>query len=305
MRDVSLDLRWRHQGLLDLTGRSVLLLYGYTPNTPGRYLEDALRRAGVDVFRSDGDLTGLPIESINATIWVESPSKPYPVSSDNLPRPRVAWVHHGESRLAANAAYVTTLDPDLVLLAHSLHIGPAFGRRLGFFPFAWEPEVFRGTLPHSRRDFDVAFVGSGTSSAASYSNRRQSLRIAQRLTKPNRRSIRSGLYREDLAAVYGNARTVLNPVADRDKTINMRIWESIGCGALAITERVPWQDLLFEDGVHLREFTNHDELRDILRWSLASPAEVAQIADAATEVLNTWHRYEHRAMRLFEWIDDL
>src|SRR5690606_9180865 len=109
----------------------ILMCYNKTSFTPGRYLEDGLRRTGVDVDVSGPDVEFVDSAASNhydAVLFVESPSRP-PVRVLGIERvksPKLLWVHHGANRLVQNLALCREYRPDLVLMAHSLELAPHF-----------------------------------------------------------------------------------------------------------------------------------------------------------------------------------
>lgn len=306
---VDVDLRWKADRPVSGKGRRLLLIYGRTPYTPGRYLEDAMRRSGIDVTRfSDAPEEATPGD-FDACMWIESPSRPTPrfETAAELPRPRIAWVYHGEHRLAKNLDTVRAFDPDVVLLAHSLHLASEFGRSVGFFPFAWDPTVFPDGQAWQDRQLDVAFVGSGLGriSKGQYRRRSEHLRVVRRTVGKRRRKITSDVYLDDLSAIYRDAKIVLDDSADPHRSINMRVWEAMGSGALLVAERIAGQELLFDEGADHLGFDDNQELAVALRWALANPVEAASIARAGQDRVSRSHRYSHRVERLLEWVDDL
>ena len=144
---------WRASNVGSVEGRRLMLCYGYTPFTPGRYLEDALRARGAEVVRH-GDVVpaGAADEgAFDACIWVESPSQPTMqfAQPERLPRPLLAWVHarlvwnpRDRHHVGESLAVMELLKPDLVLMAHSLHLWKRMPAPVASFPFGWDPEVF-------------------------------------------------------------------------------------------------------------------------------------------------------------------
>src|SRR5690606_17178316 len=213
------------------------MCYNKTPFTPGRFLEEGLAQAGAAVDRLSGvvDFARLERGRYQAVIFVESPSRP-PVRVRNIdlaPRPVFFWVHHGANRFTENLELCRQYQPDRVLLAHSLHLASRFPAPVSFFPFGAASHIFRCSRPLRARPIDIAFAGS--LSEGVYSRRRALLEAIRKAFRGRfRLALNGNLYLNDLAALYGRSKIVVNCTADRLRTINMRLFEGIGCGALVV-----------------------------------------------------------------------
>src|SRR5690606_25211691 len=102
-------------------GRRLGLVRRATAVTPGRYLEAALRRAGVDVVVADRIDWAL-LAGVEAVVVVESLLPPFPIVGDNPGTPVLFWAHHGEHHTAMHRRLVRRYRADAVLLAHSWHL---------------------------------------------------------------------------------------------------------------------------------------------------------------------------------------
>ena len=291
------------------------MCYGKTAFTPGRFLEDGLRKVGVAVDVWGGSDTTPPpdLGGYDAVLYVESPSRP-PATIPGFPDPghghrpvkipRLFWVHHGANRLQANLALCGEFRPDLVLMAHSLELAPHFPAPVRFFPFAVATDFFNCTRPLAERKLDIAFVGS--TSEGVYNRRRAVLRAIQSHFKGRANiSLYAKVYLHKLAALYGNAKIVVNCAADKLRTINMRLFEGIGCGALVLTDLVPHQDRLFEDGKHYVVYDDIDDLIQKLDYYLTHLDEAQAIASDGHRHLLAHHTYEIRARELCAIVEEL
>lgn len=286
----------------------LLMCYNKTSFTPGRYLEDGLRNVGVEV-----DVRGTQIDfdtiepfDYSAVLFVESPARaPVHVrGAARVPVPKIFWVHHGENRLVENVRLCEEYRPDLVLLAHSLHLAPHFPVEARFFPFAMAADIFNRARPLAERKWDIAFVGN--TSEGVY-NRRRAILKAVRKAFDGRADITlyAKVYVEKLAALYGNAKIVLNCAADHLRTLNMRLFEGMGCGALVLTDVVDGQEQLFEDGKHYVVYRDTEDLIAKLDYYLDHPQDAQRIAAEGRRHLLSRHTYEHRARELCAIIQNL
>jgi hypothetical protein len=286
---------------------SILMCFGKTPYTPGRYLEDAFRRMGVRIVRMDGiiDFATIDMSSFLGVLFVESPAGPKVlVKNINLVTiPKLFWIHHGENRLKANIEMCGWFKPDLLLMAHSLHLAHQFPAPVRFFPFGVDPHIFRSAIPWMNRSIDVAFVGGRT---AIYSIREERMNDIETEMKGKRNlSFNKKVYLDELSSLYGNSKIVFNHTANKIKALNMRIFEGMGCGALVLTDYAPEQEMLFQDGIHLVLYHSREELLDKVEYYLNNTEEAQNIAQAGQEYVQRFHTYEHRAEQIMNWMKKL
>lgn len=277
--------------------RVVVLAFRSTPSGPGHYLARALKRAGVEVRMTDRiDLS--QHSDADAVLIVESPTPPIEITGHS-DVPIVFWVHHGEHHLDGNLRLAARYGADLVLMAHSWHLALRFTARVERFPFGVAPELMPPDPPaHAERPYDLAFVGSVAGSAY---ERRRSL-IAQARESLDRVEVAEGISPLDMAVLYGRSRSVLNEGGTRHRPITMRVFETIGAGALLVTEPAPGLDLLF--GGLYATVADTGLAGEELRTLLSSP-EAASMAAAAHAHALTAHTYDHRVDLLFRLVDEV
>ena len=286
----------------------LLMCYNKTAFTPGRYLEDGLRNVGVEVEvrGSEVDFGALKPFQYDAVLFVESPAKePVRVrDAGSVPVPKLFWIHHGRNRLAENVRLCEEYRPDLVLLAHSLELAPHFGVKARFFPFAMAADIFNCERPLRERKWDIAFAGN--TSEGVYNRRRAILRaVREAFSGRASMSLYARVYLHKLAALYGNAKIVLNCAADGLSALNMRLFEGMGCGALVLTDLVEHQDEIFEDGKHYAVYRDVDDLIAKLEYYLSHLDEAQRIAAEGRRHLLSRHTYEHRARELCAIVERL
>lgn len=286
--------------------RKLLMCYGKTSFTPGRYLEDAFRNIGlkVDVYTSLIDFSKIALEEYMAVLFVESPSVPsVRVKQINLVNiPRVFWIHHGENRLTTNKTLAQRYQPDLILMAHSLHLADHFAAPVKFFPFAMAKDFFNDVTPLQNRLVDITSVG--TLDPVLYQKRIRAVKkIKETFHEAYRLSFHKRVFLHDLAKTYGQSKLVINHAADTIKSLNMRIFEGIGCGSLMLTDKVPKLDTLLEDGKHFVLFDSHQDLLEKIEYYLTHVDEAQIIASSGYQHLLKYHTYEHRAKMLLNWIE--
>ncbi|MFD1065862.1 glycosyltransferase family protein [Oceanobacillus locisalsi] len=287
--------------------KKLLMCYGKTSFTPGRYLEDAFRNIGVkvDVYTSFIDFSNIALDEYVAVLFVESPSVPA-VSVKQIDRvniPKFFWIHHGENRLNTNKSLVRRYQPDLILMAHSLHLANHFSVPVKFFPFAMATDIFNDVTPLQDRPMDITSVG--TLDPVLYQKRIRAIKkIKERFHKTYRLSFHKRVFLHDLAKTYGQSKLVINHAADTIKSLNMRIFEGIGCGSLLLTDTVPKLDILLEDGKHLVLFDSHSDLLEKVDYYLTHVHEAQKIASSGYQHLLAYHTYEQRAQALLNWAEE-
>ena len=100
-------------------------------------------------------------------------------------------------------------------------------------------------------------------------------------------------YFEDLAVANSISKIVFNRSVEDD--VNMRVFETMGCGSLLVTNRIgPGQDLLFKTGEHLVEYKTKKELIDTVRYYLHHDEERERIAEKGRDLALKKHTYAHR-----------
>lgn len=288
--------------------KGILLCYGKTPYTPGRYLEDALRSNGlrVDVYKQGIDFKNIDQRKYLAVLFVESPSEPpVKVRNINLVKiPKIFWIHHGRNRLKTNLKLEKIYKPDLILMAHSLHLAKYFNAPVKFFPFGVATNFYNSLKPLSDRKYDIAFVG-GTNKRL-YKNRIRSLEtIKRKFNKKYKLSLDESLYLDEMANLYKNSKIVFNQSADTLKTINMRLFEGMGSGALILTDLVPDQSRLFIDGKHYVIYRNKRDMINKINYYLAHLKKAQSIATNGRKYAIKRYSYQQRAKDLINIIKQM
>lgn len=288
--------------------KGILMCYGKTPYTPGRYLEDGFRQWSLPVQTFDRviDFSKVDLSQYSAVVFVESPSRK-PVQVKNIKAvniPIFFWIHHGAHRWRVNMELVKQYQPDILLMAHSLYLGQKAPVPTRFFPFAMDPRIFNCTKPILNRSIDIGFVGAMDQNI--HIHRNQSLEwIKEYFGQDYQLNFAAKVYLEDLAELYGNSKIVFNQSADVHQAINMRLFEAIGCGALVISEMVPDQERILIDGNHYVVYQDRNDLRDKLNYYLKNPEKTQEIATAGRRHLLSKHTYKQRAREVLLMINEL
>ena len=166
-----------------------------------------------------------------------------------------------------------------------------------FFPFAMASNVFNCSNGFDSRNIDISFVGSNNSKY--YLKRTSAInRIKKTFQYNYSLSLEKKLYLNDLANEYCNSKIIINYSADKIKSLNMRIFEGMGCGSLVLTDYVPGLEKLFKDKVHYVIFNGEQDLIRKIHFYLRHKKLAETIAKAGHRHLLSHHTYEHRAKEI-------
>jgi hypothetical protein len=280
---------------------TVIIAYRNTGRNPGRYLESALRRAGLDVIQTETIDWQTIDRSALAVVVVESPLPGLRVIGSNPGIPVVFWAHHGEHHIDQNARLQRRYGAHAVLLAHSWHLAHRFWGHVDRLPFAVAPELFTHEFrSHASRRWDVGFVGAPAGSGDRYAFRDQVLTAFTERLGEDRVMRRSNVTPEEMAAIYRDSRIVVDDGAGRHLPITMRTFEATGAGALLVTNPGPGTSLLFTPG---RDYlTLGEDAADSIDGLGGDTEPVARSGYRAA-----WdrHTYDHRVAELLSTVDRL
>jgi len=277
-------------------GKQSVIVYRITPTSPGRYLEAALRRSGMDVIVMDGELDWDQVSpETDLVVFVESAYPAMTVTGSKPALPTFFWAHHGEHHLAANLRLTRRYRADGVLMAHSWHLAHRFPVPTFRFPFGVATELDPSPRLWPDRRIDVAMVGSGIGGSGSRYDRRRE--IAESLTSDETitAEVAYGLAPEEMIALYGDTRIVVNDGGPRHFPITMRVFETLAAGALLLTEDIPGTDTILNRGEHYVPI--EADVTSQVQALLADDTS-STIADAGHDWAIARHTYDHRVDQL-------
>lgn len=281
---------------------NILIGYGYSSTTTGRYLEECLSQDNEITFVGTGgdarpgfppnvDLGKLVKDSgfePDLFLYVDSGERSYlPYGIETLSCPTAAFlidVHLGgklRRPLSALFDYVFVAQRDFVPLYQS---GPR--QHVEWLPLACDPVVHKPQdMP---RTYDVGFVGNIGSKS---DKRRRLLKALESRFTLN--DYRRHYPREALTSIYSQSKIVFNCAISND--VNMRVFEAMACGALLVTDRIGNGLLdLFEEGRQIVTYQTEDELLDRVSYYLDHAEEREKIARAGQALVLANHTYRQR-----------
>ena len=281
----------RHSGL------RIALCYRKTDTNPGKYLEAGMVRAGitVDLHTDEIDWRTIPADT-NAVVFVEGPYPALTVKGRNPGIPVLFWAHHGEHHIPTNLRLVERYGAHAVLLAHSWHLAHRFPVPVHRFTFGVAPELVDASVPWAERKYAVSMVGGQLRRQGGAYERRQRLveELEQAFGEDNTAFV-SDVSAQEMAGLYAQAKTIINEGGTRHYPITMRVLESIGSGAILVTDDLPGTDLIV-DRKHY--FVLEDDVVSQIRSILDRPGEMQALADEALQQALGLHTYDHN-------VDDL
>ena len=280
----------------------LLIVYRKTVRSPGRYLENALRRLGLEVSQRE-ELDWSQVDpTTRAVVIVESPLPAFAIRGTNPGVPVVYWVHHGEHHVDMNARLQRKYGVHLVLLAHSWHLAHRFTRMVDRLPFGVAAELFDPEFrPFSDRTNDVAFVGARSNGDHRHEMREDLLSSLERELGTSRVKVESQISPEEMAHLYRDSRIVIDDGTGKHFPITMRVFEATGGGALLATTAAPGMDLMFEEGSEFR-LLGANPVNEIVEQLAESPET---LAIRGHERAWNHHTYDVRAIELIATLDRL
>jgi len=111
---------------------------------------------------------------------------------------------------------------------------------------------------------------------------------------------KEGIFFEQMAEFYNKCKIVVNQSGGND--INMRMFEATACGALLITQKVPYLDELFEDGKEIVVYSTMKELIKKINYYLEHDDERKKIARAGQVRTLNDHTYQSRVKEIIKII---
>lgn len=279
-------------------GRKVVLCYRRSEINPGKYLEQGLIRSGaaVRVETERIDLSTID-PGTDFVIFVEGPYPALEVGGETTV-PTLFWFHHGEHHLHANLRLADRYRADALLMAHSWHLAYWSPLPVHRFPFGVATELLDASRPMAERRYDVAMVGAKLRSGGPYGRRQQLVADLERSFPGDRLGFREAVTADEMADLYGDSRIVINEGGTRHYPITMRVLETVGSGAVLLSDSLPGMEVLLEKGSQYALLGPNivDEVKSLL----AEPARLQAMADAALDRAMGLHTYDHRVDELFE-----
>lgn len=282
----------------------VYLAYGYLPHTTGNYFETAFARCGCSVefvglsfvpgegitagearsgFAEDVDVSRISLEHPDLVFFVDSGMSYFPRGLDRIGSPTAAYLIDVHRNLDLERAFARFFDH--VFVAQRDYVELFDHPSVHWLPLACDAEVHRGK--EVEKEWDVGFVGN----VKQDSERLRKVALVAKHFSTN--DYMKPYPKEEIAEVYSKSRIVFNCAVGNE--VNMRVFEAMASGSLLVTERVAnGQSDLFENGVHLVEYSGDSEMIEKIRYYLEHDDERERIARAGQKAVLRDHTYQAR-----------
>lgn len=231
------------------------------------------------------------------------------------------WVDWGEDALMPQLPYVPMSPPKPnIYIVSDTHLGYDY-RLLRARDFDWvfcnqmraAEEFIRDGIPKDRclwlphaaepkaypkkdsiKKFDVSFVGNvGNWDRVDF---------LDRMFKEFPNFFYGKRLFEEAADIYSTSKIVLN-ISIKDD-INMRVFEALATGSFLLTNELTTLPHLFQDGVHLVTYKNHDDAVEKAKYYLDHDEEREKIAEAGYREFIGKHTYEHRLRTVLDIVQN-
>lgn len=292
----------------------VNLAYGYLPHTTGNYFETAFGQCGCSVefvglafvpgegitagkarpgFAEDVDVSRLGSNPPSLVFFVDSGMGYFPRGLDRIDSPTAAYLIDVHRSLDLERAFARFFDH--VFVAQRDYVELFDHPSVHWLPLACDGEMHLGG--EVEKEWDVGFVGNVSQDR----ERRRKLDMVAEHFSTN--DYMKPYPKEEIAEVYSRSRIVFNCAVGNE--VNMRVFEAMASGSLLVTERVAnGQSDLFEDGVHLVEYSGDSEMIEKIRYYLEHDDERERIASAGHELVLRDHTYRKRCDEVLAVVAD-
>jgi hypothetical protein len=183
-------------------------------------------------------------------------------------------------------------------MAHSWHLAFWSPVPVHRFPFGVATELLDPSRPLADRTYDVAMVGAKLRSGGPYGRRQQLVADLEAGLSTGRLGFAEQVSADEMAALYGDARIVINEGGTRHYPITMRVLEAVGSGAVLLSDRLPGMEMLLAEGSQYAVLGD-DAVAEV-KSLLSDPDRLQQMSDSALERAMGLHTYDHRVDELFE-----
>ena len=139
-------------------------------------------------------------------------------------------------------------------------------------------------LPGIGKDIDILFIGSLTERRRKILDRLQQ-RFPLHITQ---------VFGEELVKMFNRARIVLNIHAEDHLDTETRVFETLGCGACLVSEKLSAENP-FQPGLHYAEAATLEDMEDKLAYYLSNDRKRQQLAEQGHQEAIQKHTYTARA----------
>lgn len=219
-----------------------------------------------------------------------------------IPHPNAYWI--ADSHLGYDYRLRRAKQFDHVFVSHKPSIAKLVSdgvsyEKIHYMPWAAEPDVYRPVpiiekwdwcfIGHLNNDFRVDLIDRFCKEWPVGDRGYLGWRMPQ---------FQGHCVLDDVAKKFSQSRIVLNEAIRDD--LNMRVFETLACKRLLLTEDIPAVRDHFENGKHLVLFKSIDEAVEKTRFYLANDKQRNAIAQAGYDEFLSKHTYHHRAREILK-----
>ncbi len=287
----------------------IVVSYRGTLHAPGREtgacLARALRRLGHSVFVY-GNYYGSPRRISSDHIPFAPDLLIYCECNDDEPQYKelkslkakhmAYWDFDIHTHPARTLMFIMRMGFDFVFFANKLYES-SFKKlcpKSYFLPYAIDDESCR-ELPGIEKTVDVGLCGSPYPTRVALIETLQKAGIDARLF--------TGVYGEDMVRLVNSFKIHLNYNPGWGRGIlNGRVWETIGCGTLLLTQREDFIELFFRDKEHISLYQDVDDCIRLARHWIENSDERECVALSGHKHGLQYHTYVARAQSILETV---
>jgi len=289
----------------------ILISYRGVPHARGREtgacLARAFRQLGYSIYEY-GNYYGSterlsndkPPSAVDLLVYCEcNDSDPQYTELKNLDAGcKVYWDFDVHTHPARTLLFALRMRFDHIFFANKLYEGSfrKINSQTHFLPYAFDDEYLR-PIPNIQKTVGVGLCGSPYPTRVALIEQLRQSGIDARLF--------SGVYGEDMVHLINSFKIHLNYNPEWGRGIlNSRVWETIGCGTLLLTQSEDFIELFFCDHEHLSLYQDTGDCIRLARYWLDHPDEREQIAQAGHEYGLEHHTYVARARTMLDTVKE-
>lgn len=168
--------------------------------------------------------------------------------------------------------------------------------RCDWLPPYFNPEIHKFT--NSEKEYDLCFIGNVTSSYKASDEKRRVIIDSLKKAFPNRKLFFGTAWQHDMVGIVNRSKIVLN--ISRNGNLNLRDFETLGCGQFLLRDKSNEVLELFKDNYHLATYGDNDHLINLVQYFLDNIDERERIrSNGHLEALNK-HTIFHRVQFILD-----
>ena len=238
--------------------------------------------------------------NIDVLIEVESGGIPWEHVPVEINIPKIYYAIDSHISLEGHKIHAKAFDH--VFLAQKKYISPVQSScpngKVKWLPLGCDPEIHTSSDFYNRNSA-IAFVGNHSHSG----HARRQLYMFYLYGKV-KTAFTKGIYGREMGDYYAGYSFAFNCSLNDD--LNMRVFETMGCGCLLFTDRLSSEsglDDFFIDKEHLILYNNESELLELVQYYQNHIDDGIEIAKNGQKEVHLNHSYEKRAQEILSCLN--